>query len=108
MNVGSQEEPAPNCATKFEIEAEVIVPPSGHTSTMLSAGPMGVLPLMTGGVVAGGVVAGGVVAAEDNEGTVMGAGLLLQVTVYGLLCCCALSCLTMPGEGSNELSGGVV
>jgi hypothetical protein len=95
VNVGSQAEPVPNCATKFATDAEVIVPPSGQTSTMLSAGPTGVLPpiggvvtggvvtggVVTGGVVAGGVVTGGGVVAGDSGGTVMGAGLLLQVTV---------------------------
>ena len=103
MNGGSQAEPAPNCATKVETDAEVIVPPSGHTWTMLAARPTGVLPLAGGAVTTGGDV-----PADVSAGTVMGAGLLLQVMEYGLLCCCALSCLTTPGAGSKALSGGVV
>ncbi len=103
VNVGSQVEPAPNCATKLETDAEVIVPPSGHTATMLAAGPTGVLLLAGGGVTTG---------VDDppdaTAGTMTGAGLLLQVTLYGLVCCCALSCLTTPGAGSKALSGGVV
>ena len=49
VNVGSQVEPVPNCATKDETDAEVMVPPSGQTSTMLAAGPTGVLPPPAGG-----------------------------------------------------------
>ncbi len=76
---------------------------------MLSARPTAVLPLPAGGgVTTGGVVAGGAVPADVSPGTVTGAGLLLQVTVYGLFCCWALSCLTTPGAGSKALSGGVV
>ena len=74
--MGSQVEPAPNCATKLETDADVIVPPSGHTATMLFAGPTGVL-LFAGG----GVTTGGDVVEDDSAGTMTGAGLLLQVTV---------------------------
>ena len=73
---------------------------------MLSAGPTGVSLLTTGGGGVAGVDGG--VAADVNAGTVTGAGLLLQVTVYGFDCCCALSCLTTPGAGSDVLSGDVV
>ncbi len=68
----------PNCATKFETDAEVIVPPSGHTSTMLAARPTGVLLLAGGGCVTTG---GGDVVEDARAGTVMGAGLLVQLTV---------------------------
>ena len=53
-----------------EMDAVVIVPPSGHTSTMLAARATGVLPLAGGGVV-----------EDANAGTVMGDGLLVQLTV---------------------------
>ena len=60
------------------------MPPSGHTSTMLAAGPTGVL-LLAGG----GGDDGRRDPADANAGTVTGAGLLVQVTRVGgglLLC----------------------
>ena len=63
---------------KAATEADVMVPPSGQTSTILSARAVGeVSPTVDGGVPAGGVDDG----VEDSAGTVMGAGLLLQDTV---------------------------
>ena len=67
--MGSQVEPVPNWTTKDEVDAEEMVPPSGHTSTMLAAGPTGVLPPPVGGVDVGGdggVTTGGGVLPDDG------------------------------------------
>ena len=78
VNDGSQVAPAPNCATKLETDADVMVAPSEHTSTMLFAGGTGEVSLpVDGGVTTG----GGDDAVEESAGTVTGVALLLQVKV---------------------------
>src|SRR6202035_5456645 len=65
---------------------------------MLVAGATGEEPLVTGGAD----------PVEVSAGTVTGAGVVLHATVKGLVCCCALSCLTTCGAGSKVLMGGVL
>ena len=82
VNGGSHVDPVPNWATKAETDADVMAPPSGQTSTILSARPVGLVSLpVDGGVTPPPDGGGDDDVVEDSAGTVMGAGLLLQVTV---------------------------